>query len=393
MSVEEHFATKAVKRAELQGPILPVQVPIYATSTYQLVSADQGARLSELDETAKGYLYSRWANPTNDSAAEVITRLESGYATHVTASGMAAISAALFSLLKAGDHVIAPNPVYGGTHEVFHMLQSYGVEVSWASADDVNTYIPLVKKNTKVIYGETPTNPKLWIIDLETLAKLGKQHNAITVVDSTFASPYNQNPIKIGIDVVIHSCTKYLGGHADLTAGCIVSSTKELHKGFFQTLKLFGGTLSPFDAFLLTRGIKTLDVRMERINKNALAVATFLSKHEKVASVFYPLLPSHPQYELAKRQMKGGSGIIAFEVKGGVEAGKKVIEAVKVITLAVSLGGVESLIEHPASMTHTMVSREDRIKGGISDGLIRLSIGIEDERDLITDLNNALKLV
>jgi methionine-gamma-lyase len=307
---------------------------------------------------------------------------------------MSAITTALFTALKGGDHVVAPEPVYGGTHEIFtKVLPDYGVEVTFAKGTDIGEYRKAIQDNTKLLYGETPANPTMSLCDLRGLADLGREYQILTMIDSTFASPYNQRPLEMGIEVVIHSATKYLGGHSDIIAGTITSREKEFHQQSFQTLKLFGGTLSPFDSFLLARGIKTLDVRMQRHNENAMKVAQFLEDHEKVENVFYPGLESHPQHGLARSQMSGYGGMMAFEVIGGAKAGQRVIENFEVIVLAVSLGGVESLVEHAATMTHTMVPREERLKGGITDGLIRLSVGIEDADDLIADLDQALSLI
>ena len=399
MDKSEHkFATKVVEHEKIRGPVEPLTPPIYATATYKLNSAAHGARLSSLEEPHEEegpWLYSRWGNPTTDIAARIINKLENGYQTFVTSSGMAAVSTALFSHLKAGDHVVAPEPVYGGTHEIFSKtLPSYGVEVSWVDGTNIEAYKAAIKENTKVIYGETPANPTMSLCDLKGLGDLSKECGVTSMVDSTFASPYNQQPINFGVNVVIHSATKYLGGHHDITAGAIVVNNQESAKKVFQTLKLFGGIQSPYEAYLLTRGMKTLDVRMERHNRNAMKIAQFLVNHEKIEKVYYPGLESHPQHDLAMRQMHNGfGGMIAFDVKGGVEAGTKLIENLKIITLAVSLGGVSSLVEHAASMTHTMVSREERLKGGITDGLIRFSVGIEDVDDIINDLKQALSLV
>jgi len=247
-----------------------------------------------------------------------------------------------------------------------------------------------IKSNTKLLYGESPANPAMTLLDLETFGAIGKKHNVLTVVDSTFASPYNQNPLKYGLSIVIHSATKYLGGHSDLTAGTITFADKKHAEQLYNYIKLFGNSLSATDSSLLIRGMKTLAVRAEHQNKSAMEVARFLEKHPKVQSVNYPGLESHAQHDLAKKQMSGFGGMLSFEVKGGEAAGKKLIENVKVITLAVSLGGVESLIQHAASCTHAMVPREIRLKNGITDGLIRLSIGLEDTRDLIKDLDDAL---
>lgn len=394
IKTKEKFATKCVKNIPVQGVVNPVSPPIFSSSTYILDSAEHGAALSELSEI-KGkspYLYSRWGNPTNDIAANMINNLENGFGTHLTSSGMSAISTTLMSFLKSGDHIIVPHNVYGGTHEILDkFMPSLGIEVSYVKTNDMNEYESKIKNNTRMIYSETPSNPTLSCTDLKELGKLGKLKNIPTCVDSTFASPYNTNPIDLGIDIVIHSCTKYLGGHSDIIAGSITSNCEEYHKKIYQTLKLFGGILSPFDSFLLARGIKTLDVRMERHNKNAMELAKYLSKHRNIEKVFYPGLEIHPDHKVAKKQMKGFGGMISFEVSGGEENGKKLIENLKLIHLAVSLGGVESLIEQASTMTHTMVKREDRIEVGITDGLIRFSVGLEDVEDLKKDLDKALK--
>ncbi|MHA2089365.1 MAG: trans-sulfuration enzyme family protein [Candidatus Kariarchaeaceae archaeon] len=390
---ERDFETKATRTHKVRGPVHPLAVPIYASSTYELESAKHGAALSELQKVdgQSPWLYSRWGNPTTDVTARAITHLENGYASFVTSSGMAAISTALFSALKGGDHIVAPNPVYGGTHELFQkILPQYGVEVTMVDGTSIGEYQEAIKDNTKVLYGETPANPTMSILDLAEFGRVAKENSVLTMVDSTFGSPYNQQPIGQGVDVVLHSATKYLGGHSDIIAGSVTSSTKEFHSRVFQTLKLFGGTLSPFDSFLLSRGIKTLAVRVEKHNQNALQVADFLENHQKIKRVYYPGLSSHPQHEIAKKQMRGFGGMIAFEVNGGAAEGQKVIENLDVITLAVSLGGVESLIEQASTMTHTMVPREERLKSGITDGLIRFSVGLESANDLIDDLTSAL---
>jgi len=395
-----HFSTKSVLRHNIKGPVTPVATPIFTSSTFVLESAAHGAALCDpntlIGDVKEGspWLYARWGNPTNDVAAQAITDLEGGFGSFVTSSGMAAISTTIMSFVSAGDHVIAPQCVYGGTYELLsNLLSRFQVEVTFVDSTIVSNYEAAIKKNTKLLYGETPANPTMSLLDLEALGNIGKKHSIVTAVDSTFASPYNQKPLSLGIDIVIHSATKYLGGHSDIVAGTITPKNRELMEKIFPQYKLFGNGLSALDSFLLARGIKTLDVRMERHNKVALEVAQYLEKHEKVERVYYPGLESHSNHALAKKQMTGFGGMIAFEVKGGADAGKTVIENVKLITLAVSLGGVESLIEHAASMTHINVSREERIKAGITDGLIRLSIGLEHHLDLIEDLNQALSKI
>ncbi|KAL0490991.1 L-methionine gamma-lyase [Acrasis kona] len=380
-----HFSTRAVSKGYVHssGFESALPTPIVASSTFELDDVNHGAELSAKRqvEGKSPFLYSRWSNPTSQSAASQITRLEEAFGTHLCSSGMAAISTVLFGLLSKGDHIIVFTPVYGGTHEILSAeLPRYGIDVTWVNDHHNNPnameeYSKLViKGRTKVIYSESPGNPTLSITDLLLVSALGIKHDLVSVVDSTFASPYTQTPIATcGMDVVIHSCSKYMGGHSDLIAGSITSRTEDLHLKFFQQLKLFGGVLGPFDSFLLARGIKTLDVRMERHNRNAQLVAEFLNSHEKIDKVFYPGLKQHPQHELATKQMKGYGGMVSFEVRGGVEAGIKLVENLKLIVLAVSLGGVETLVEQPSTMTHGMVSKVEREKVGINDSLIRLS--------------------
>jgi len=304
---------------------------------------------------------------------------------------MSAIVTSLLCFLKKGDHVIGPTAIYSGTFEALHrFFVPLGVEVTFINSFDISEYRKHVKKNTRLIYGETPCNPLTQVLDLENFAKLGQEIGAISMVDSTFGTPYNQQPIKYGIDVCVHSATKYLSGHTDVLAGVITLRTSELFLHVKKIWRIVGASLSPFDAFLLERGLKTLAVRMAVQNSNALKLAQFLENHPKIDRVFYPGLPSHPQHLIAKKQMKGFGGMLAFEVKGGISAGKLFVENVKLILLAVSLGGVETLVEHAASMTHLSVPREERLSAGITDGLIRMSVGIEDIQDLIADISQAL---
>jgi len=309
----------------------------------------------------------------------------------LTSSGMAAITTVLFTFLRPGDHIVVPASVYSGTHELLaNLLQHYHVEVTFINNTEISSFVSAIKKNTKILYTETPCNPSLHVTDLEHFGKIGNQYNVITVVDGTFGSPWNQQPLKLGINISIHSATKYLGGHSDILAGVFTVRRNEDAVKLRDQWRILGGILSPMDAFLLERGIKTLGVRMKVHNENAQVIAEFLEKHPKVEKVLYPGLPSHPHHNIAKKFMSGFGGMIAFELRGGVEAGKKFVETVRLITLAVSLGGVESLVEHSASMTHANVPRDVRLAGGITDGLIRLSVGIEDVRDLLEDIQQAL---
>ncbi|EFA80969.1 hypothetical protein PPL_06204 [Heterostelium album PN500] len=398
------FDSIATKRVEVKGPVNSVSLPIYTSSTFFVDSAKHGATLCQQEKTEKGtspWLYTRWANPTNDAVERLITKLEvgkanlPGAATFVTSSGMSAISSSLLALLKSGDHAVFTTNIYGGTHEfATDILPKLGIQVTMVSPLDIANYEAAILPNTKLLYGETPANPTMLLTDLSALGALGRRHNITTVVDATFGSVYNTRPLEHQIDIVVHSATKYYGGHSDLIAGCITVANEQLHHQIGHYIRLLGCLASPHNAFLLQRGIKTLHLRMQRHNDNALKIAQFLENHPKVERVFYPGLESHPQHELAKRQMQPGySGMIAFEVKGGAEAGRKVIESVELITLAVSLGGVESLIEQASTMTHTMVDKEIREKSGITDGLLRFSVGCEDPQDLINDLTQALKKV
>ncbi|XP_060076410.1 L-methionine gamma-lyase-like [Ylistrum balloti] len=375
-----------------EGPqTQPLVPPIYHSSTYILKTVDDFQDIVNKG----GYIYSRWNNFTSDNVQSVLNNLEKGAGTLVFNSGMASITTALFGFLKSGDHVVINIPCYAGVFDIAkNIFPKFDIEVSFVqSGCDVNEYRKHVKSNTRILYGETPCNPSMDILDLAEFGKLGRSlSNVITVVDSTFAGPYIQRPIQHGIDISVHSCTKYLGGHSDLLAGSLTFRTVHLWKEAIRYQNTFGSGLSPHDASLLLRGIKTLPIRMKRHSSNGQKVAEFLEKHPKIEWVMYPGLPSHPQHAVAKKQMKLFGGMMSFEVKGGLEGGKTLVEGLNVIRLAVSLGGVESLIEHPGTMTHgsLALSDEDRRKSGISAGMVRLSIGLEDPKDLIQDLCQAL---
>ncbi|KAL9974389.1 hypothetical protein ACROYT_G011413 [Oculina patagonica] len=371
----------------------PINVPIFSSSTFKLSSV---AHAEELASGKAGWLYSRWINPTTDAASQALNSLEGGHGTLLFSSGMAAISTALFAVLKSGDHVVAPKMVYSGTLSLLkNILTRFGVECTFVDGSDISKYREAVKSNTKVLYCETPCNPTMILTDLEEFGKLGQSLGIVTMVDSTFASPFNQKPIKHGIDVVIHSCTKYLGGHSDITAGSLTLSSQQLLYKCYELQKFFGGCLSPFDAFLLHRGLKTLHVRMERHNQNAMEVAKFLEAHPKIEQVYYPGLPSHPHYDIAKKQMTGFSGMLSFEVRGGKQEASRLVENVKLIQLAVSLGGVQSLIEVASGMSHCdkYISAAERLEGGLKESLIRFSVGLENVEDLKKDLEQAFEKV
>ncbi len=387
------FNTKAIHAGQKPCPVTGAHVtPIYQTSTFVFKDVDQGARRFAGEE--EGYIYTRLGNPTLTELEAKIAALEGGEAAIGAASGMAAISTALVTLLKKGDHIVAGDALYGCTHSfISEILPQYGIEVTMVDTSNLENIENAMKPNTKVIYVETPANPTMKLVDLEGASDIAHKHGALIIVDNTFMSPYLQRPIEHGVDVVVHSATKYIGGHGDVLAGLIIGPKELIDTMRIPYLKDFGGILSPFDAWLLLRGLKTLGVRMERHCANAQKVAEYLEKHPLIDKVYYPGLPSHPQYELAKKQMDGFGGMMSFELKGGLKAGKVLMNSVKMITLAVSLGCVDSLIQHPASMTHSPVPREERLKAGITDGQVRLSVGIEDVEDIIADLDQALKEV
>ena len=386
------FATQAIHGGHKKDPVSgALTTPIFQTSTFVFDSSEQGGRRFALEED--GFIYSRLGNPTNMQLEEKIALLEKGEACLSTASGMGAITSALWTALKAGDHIVASKTLYGCTYALLnHGISRYGVEVTFVDAANLDEVRAAMKENTKVVYLETPANPDLKLVDIEAVAKIGHEvEGCMVIVDNTFCTPYIQRPLELGADVVVHSATKYLNGHGDVIAGFVVGK-----KEFIDQVRLFGvkdmtgAVLSPFDAYLIMRGMKTLQIRMDRHTKNAMEVAKFLESHENVELVNYPGLESFPQYELAQKQMDMPGGMIAFEVKGGLEAGKKLLNSLELCTLAVSLGDCETLIQHPASMTHSPYTPEERAEAGISEGLIRISVGLEDAEDIIADLKQGL---
>ena len=378
------FATKAIHaNQEFDLATNAVITPIYATSTYA----------QESPGVHKGFDYGRSHNPTRFAYERAVASLENGTAGFAFASGLAA-SSAILEILPAGSHIIAMNDIYGGTYRLFERVRKHSAGLDFSYVDLTNPKLleAAIKPNTKMLWVETPTNPLLKLVDLEVVANIAKKHNIICVADNTFATPFVQKPLEYGFDIVVHSATKYINGHSDIIGGmAIAGDNTEIREklGFLQNAT--GGIASPFDSFLAHRGLKTLGLRMERHCSNALAVAEWLEKHPKVEKVIYPALKSHPQHELAKRQMRGGfGGMISAVLKDGLEPAKKMLERCQVFTLAESLGGIESLIEHPAIMTHATIPAEIRQKIGIADGLIRLSVGIENVEDLIADLEQAI---
>ena len=369
------------------GSLIP---PIYQTSTFYFASTDDA--VEACGDYAESFAYSRITNPSLDYMEQKLAALEHGNGAVSYASGMGAVAGALFAALKCGDHVIFTKAKYSGTEDITSdWLPRFGIEHDSFQADHLEELEPLIKPNTKVIYVETPANPTMVLVDLAEVAKIAHRHGAKVFVDNTFATPYNTNPLDLGVDVVIHSLTKYIGGHGDLLGGAVISNDTEfLRQCRLGTLMHFGAVMAPFTAFLACRGMKTLGVRMRQHNENALKIARWLEADPRIETVRYPFLESNPQYDIAKKQMRGGGGMISFDVKGGLEAGKKFINSLKLCTLAVSLGDTETLVEQAAAMTHTMIPKEVREAAGITDGMIRMSVGLEDPDDIIADLDQAL---
>ncbi len=363
--------------------------PIYLTSTFGFTSAEQGA--ARFAGEAQGYIYTRMGNPTVATLERALAVLEGGAAALACASGMAAIHTMLAALVKSGDHVVCSETVYGPTCTLLRsILAGYGIESTFVDTSNLEALRQALRSNTKVVYVETPCNPTLVISDLAAIAGITHDHGALLAVDNTFTSPVLQQPLRLGADIVVHSLTKFLNGHADVVGGAIILRDAEFYPRLRRMLNHFGGVLPPFESFLVRRGLRTLPLRMKRHCESALRIAEYLERHPQVEWVRYPFLPSHPQYELARRQMRGGGGVISFSLRGGLEAGRRMMNAVRLCLLAVSLGGVETLIQHPASMTHASMGAEARRQAHIDDGLVRLSVGIEGVDDLIADLEQAL---
>lgn len=364
--------------------------PIYQTSTFVFDNVDQGSRrfLGEED----GYIYGRLGNPTIREFEQKMAVLEGTDDAAGTGSGMAAVSASVLANVKAGDHIITSEALYGCSHSFLeHICHNFGIETTFIDLTDPNQLVNALRPNTKLLYLETPINPHLTVVDIRMLVQFAKDHGLVTICDNTFMTPLLQKPAELGVDLIVHSVTKYLNGHGDVVCGVICGSDEQIKNIKSTTLKDIGGIMSPHDAWLILRGMKTLHLRVERHCSNGQRVAEFLESHPLVTVVHYPGLKSHPQHELAKSQMKAFGGVIAFEIDGDLDDGKAVMNHVKMARLAVSLGDAETLIQHPASMTHSPISREDRLAGGITDGLIRLSVGLEHPDDIIADINQALQ--
>jgi len=385
------FATKAIHGGRQKNQFGSLCDPIYQTSAFTFETAEQGGRRFTLEE--EGYIYTRLGNPTCSAVEEKVRLLEGGEACVSAASGMGAITSAIWSCVEQGDHIIASKTLYGCTFAYLkHGITRYGIEVSFVDIRDPRNIESVLRPNTRLVYLETPANPTLYIADLPSIAGIvHRKPDCLLMVDNTFSTPYITRPIEWGADVVVHSATKYLNGHGDVIAGFVVGKKEFIDRVRLVGIKdMTGASLSPFDAFLIARGLKTLEIRMEKHCENTQKVAEFLEKHAAVETVLFPGLASFPQAELAKKQMSLPGAIISFEVKGGIEAGKKLLNRLQLLTISVSLGDAETLIQHPASMTHSAYSPEERLAGDISDGLIRLSVGLENATDIIADLKQGL---
>ena len=388
------LGTTAIHAGTLKNLYGTLAMPIYQTSTFIFDSAEQGGRRFALEEA--GYIYTRLGNPTTTVLEDKIAALEEGEAAVATSSGMGAISSTLWTVLKAGDHIVTDKTLYGCTFALMcHGLTRFGIDVTFVDTSNLDEVKNAMKENTRVVYLETPANPNLKIVDIEALAKIAHTNpNTLVIVDNTFATPYMQKPLTLGADIVVHSVTKYINGHGDVIAGLVITNKALADQIRFVGLKdMTGAVLGPQDAYYIIRGMKTFEIRMERHCKNARKVVEFLNNHPKIEKVYYPGLETHPGYEIAKKQMKDFGAMISFELKGGFEAGKTLLNSLKLCSLAVSLGDTETLIQHPASMTHSPYTKEEREAAGITDGLVRLSVGLENVEDIIADLEQGLEKI
>jgi len=389
---DKGFSTKLIHAGAFEDEFGSATVPIYQTSTFKFKNAQHGADC--FSGKSSGYIYTRIGNPTTRALEQCIAELENGFDGIATSSGMGAISSVYMALLSAGSHIVSSDAVYGPARGILEQdFSRYNVEATFVNTSNLENIVNALRPNTKVLYIETPANPTMEITDIAACSRIAKEHNLILVVDNTFSSPYLQKPLDLGADVVLHSVTKFINGHADIVGGVIIAKEEETYKKIRHSMVYLGCNMDPTQAFMVIRGLKTLAIRIERAQENALKVANFLQSHPKVAWIKYPGLKSHPQYDLAQKQMKGFGSMMSFGLKGGYEAGKKLMDNVHLALLAVSLGGVETLIQHPASMTHAAVSKENKLAAGITDDLVRFSVGIEDVEDIIEDLKQGLETV
>ena len=383
------FNSKLIHAGDYRDEFGSAVTPIYQTSTFSFKSAQHGADLFAGKE--KGYIYTRIGNPTINVLENKLAELENGYRGVALASGMAAVSTVYMAVLQQGDHMISTSAVYGPSRGVMEThFAKFGVDHSYIDTSDLDLIEKTIKPNTKLLYLETPANPTIQLTDIRKASEIAHKHNILVCVDNTFSSPYLQKPLNLGADIVLHSLTKFINGHADIVGGAIVAKDEALYNVIRKTMTYLGGNMDPHQAFMVIRGVKTLSLRIDKAQESAMKIAEFLENHPKIEWIKYPGLTSFAQHELAKEQMTGFGSMISFGLKGGYEAGKILMDNVHLATLAVSLGGVETLIQHPASMTHANVSKEDKLAAHITDGLVRYSVGIEDVEDLIDDLDKAL---
>jgi len=383
------FDTKLIHSGDFEDAFGAAVTPIYQTSTFAFKDADQGAALFAGKE--KGYIYTRIANPTIEALENKLADLENGIGGIAFASGMGAISALYAATLKSGDHMIGSEAMYGPSRAIMEsFFKDFGVESTFIDTADVELVKKSIQPNTKLIYVESPTNPTMVLTDIKAVSTIAHEHNILMAVDNTFSSPYLQKPLDLGADIVLHSLTKFINGHADIVGGALIAKDPEVYAKLRKAMAYFGANMDPHQAYMVIRGVKTLSLRVERATENAMKIAEYLENHPKIAWVKYPGLKSHPQYELAQKQMKFPGAMISFGLKGGFKAGKILMNNVKLALLAVSLGGVETLIQHPASMTHAAMSKEVREEAGITDELVRFAVGIENLEDIIADLEQAL---
>jgi methionine-gamma-lyase len=386
------FNSRLVHGTGSKDPLGSVITPIYQTSTFAFESAEEGARCFAGE--SKGYIYTRIGNPTNEDLEKSIADMENGFGGIVTSSGMAAVNTLYMAYLAAGKHIVSHNAVYGPARGLIEgTFSKFGVESTYVDTTDLSQVAEAIRSNTSLLYLETPANPTIGISDIPAIVDIAHKHQIKVCVDNTFCSPYLQNPLNMGADIVLHSLTKFINGHADIVGGALVAKTEEDYLKLRSMMVISGCNMDPHQAYLVRRGLKTLGIRVDRAQENAMKVASFLEAHPKVAWVMYPGLASHPQYELGKKLMRGPGSMISFGLAGGLDAGKKLMNHVDLCVLAVSLGGIETLIQHPASMTHSKLSKEAKKQGGISDDLVRLSVGIEEVEDIIEDLEQALAKV
>lgn len=390
MKSKKGFSSTSVHGVSERDKLGSVVTPIYQTSTFFFKSAEDGAKC--FSGESDGFIYTRLGNPTIDEFEATIAALEHGFNGIATSSGMAAVNTVYLTFLGQGDHVLCHNALYGPSRGILETAYpKFGVGSTFVDTTELKNVEEAIRPNTRLIFLETPANPTIGICDIEAISRLAHQRGINVCVDNTFCSPYLQNPLDLGADIVLHSLTKFINGHADIVGGIVVPKSEEDYEKLNYTMTNFGFNMDPHQAFLARRGLKTLGIRIDRAQENAMKVAEYLESHPKVAWVKYPGLKTHPQYELAGKQMRGPGAMISFGLKGGYEAGRKLMNNVKFCVLAVSLGGIETLIQHPASMTHSKLSDEAKQKGGITRELVRLSIGIEEAEDIIADLEQAME--